>query len=258
MELIDSHCHIDVADFDLDRDQVLVRCRQAGVTRIIVPAIDAAGWDPLLALCTSHPGLYPALGLHPIYLDHHTDEHLAALSTRVVTQRPVAVGEIGLDFFISELDRTRQQSLFEAQLQIARDADLPVILHTRKSHDQVLATLRRIRVCGGIAHAFNGSVQQAQQFIELGFLLGLGGTLTYSRANRIRNLAKAIPIEAIALETDAPDIPLSTHRGERNSPEYLIEVLHELAKIRDISPIDLARQTTANVQRVLALNTPVI
>lgn len=255
MELIDSHCHIDVCDFDPDREQVLTRSRQAGVTRIIVPAVDAAGWDNLLDLCARTHGLYPTLGLHPIYLADHRDEHIEELKTHIAKQRPIAVGEIGLDFFISELDRTRQQTLFETQLHIARDADLPVILHTRKSHDQVLATLRRIRVRGGIAHAFNGSPQQAQQFIDLGFLLGFGGTITYDRANRIRSLARAVPIEAIALETDAPDIPLSTHRGERNSPEYLPECLYALALLREAKPDDLAQQTTANVMRVFALGT---
>jgi TatD DNase family protein len=253
MELIDSHCHIDVHEFDPDREHVITRSRLAGVTRLIVPAVDAAGWDNLLTLCNTVHGLYPTLGLHPIYLDNHRDEHIDELKTRIANKRPIAIGEIGLDYFISELDRTRQQSIFETQLRIARDADLPVILHTRKSHDPVLATLRRIRVRGGIAHAFNGSPQQAQQFIDLGFLLGFGGTITYSRANRIRSLARNVPIEAIALETDAPDIPLSTHRGERNSPEYLPECLCELALLRDAKPEDLAQQTTANVMRVFAL-----
>lgn len=253
MNLIDSHCHIDVSEFDADRADVLARSRAAGVFGIVVPGVDAAGWDKLLAVCAANPGLYPTLGLHPVYIDCHHDEHVDRLQAQICAHRPVAIGEIGLDYFVTELDRTRQQVLFEAQLRIARDADLPVILHIRKAHDQVLATLRRFRVRGGIAHAFNASAQQARQFIELGFLLGFGGTMTYDRANRIRTLARDVPIESIALETDAPDIPLSTHRGQRNSPEYLPECLAALAQLREADVDDVARQTTQNVCRVLNL-----
>lgn len=255
MDIIDSHCHIDVSEFDADRPEVLARSRAAGVTGMVIPGVDAAGWDKLLAVCAAEPGLYPTLGLHPVYIGCHHDEHVDQLKARIAVQRPTAIGEIGLDYFVAGLDRARQQTLFEAQLRIARDADLPVILHIRKAHDQVLATLRRFRVRGGIAHAFNASAQQAQQFIELGFLLGFGGTMTYDRANRIRGLARAVPIEAIALETDAPDIPLSSHRGQRNSPEYLPECLTTLAQLRGVEVNEIARQTTQNVCRVLDLCT---
>ena len=136
---------------------------------------------------------------------------------------------------------------------MARDADLPVLLHVRKSHDQVLATLRRMRVRGGIAHAFNGSLQQARQYLDLGFKLGFGGTLTYARSSRIRALAKALPLEAIVLETDAPDIPVAAHRGERNSPEYLPDCLQALAEVRDADAELLAAQTTRNACAVLYL-----
>jgi TatD DNase family protein len=254
MELIDTHCHLDVADFDADRSEVLARTRASGVRRLVIPAVDAAHWGPLLALCRQEPGLYPALGLHPVYLDQHRREDVEALEGAVAQQRPVAVGEIGLDFFVAGLDRARQQRLFEAQLAVARDADLPVLLHVRKSHDQVLATLRRMRVRGGIAHAFNGSLQQAGQYLQLGFKLGFGGTLTYARSSRIRGLAKALPLEAIVLETDAPDIPVAAHRGERNSPEYLPDCLQALAEVRDADPELLALHTTRNACAVLGLD----
>lgn len=253
MELIDSHCHIDVADFDADRDAILARCRGAGITRIVVPAVTAAAWDDLLALCRAQPGLLPALGLHPVYLDAHHSAHVAALAERVQQERPIAVGEIGLDYFVAALDRERQQALFEAQLKVARDADLPVLLHVRKAHDPVLAALRRMRVKGGIAHAFNGSLQQARQYLDLGFKLGFGGTLTYQRSHKIRRLAAELPEEAIVLETDAPDMAVASHRGERNSPEYLTEVLAALAEVRDDTPARLAAITTANACQVLGL-----
>ncbi len=254
MELVDTHCHLDDAAFDADRDQVLARCRDYGVTRIVVPAVATAGWEGLLALCRSRPGLYPALGLHPVRLDTHVDADLEALAARIELERPVAVGEIGLDFYLHGLDRDRQQALFEAQLAIARDAGLPVLLHVRKAHDAVLATLRRLRVKGGIAHAFNGSLQQARQYLELGFRLGFGGTLTYAGSTRIRRLAAELPGEALVLETDAPDMVVASHRGERNSPEYLPQCLQALAGVRGEEPAALAALTTRNAIDVLGLD----
>jgi TatD DNase family protein len=256
MELVDTHCHLDVAEFDPDRQAVLARARAQGVTAIVVPGVVALGWDYLWRFCAAEPGLYPALGLHPVYLDQHEAADLAALEVLLAERRPVAVGEIGLDYFVTKLDRERQQVLFEAQLALARDAALPVILHVRKAHDAVLATLRRIRVRGGIAHAYNGSLQQAQRYIELGFKLGFGGMLTYERSRRLRQLAQALPVEAIVLETDAPDLTVVQHRGMRNSPEYLPHCLAALAEVRGQSREELARQTSANARAVLGLDRP--
>jgi TatD DNase family protein len=254
VELIDTHCHLDVAEFDPDRQAVLARARANGVTTIVVPGVMARGWDYLLRLCAGESGLYPALGLHPVYLDRHQAEDLAVLEALLAEHRPVAVGEIGLDYFVTGLDRERQQALFEAQLDMARSADLPVILHVRKAHDTVLATLRRIRVPGGIAHAFNGSLQQGQQYTDLGFRLGFGGMLTYERSRHLRQLAQALPVEAIVLETDAPDLTVAQHRGMRNSPEYLPHCLAALAEVRGESRDALARQTSANARAVLGLD----
>jgi TatD DNase family protein len=254
VELIDTHCHLDVAEFDPDRQAVLARARANGVAAIVVPGVMAPGWDYLWRFCAADPGLHPALGLHPVYLDQHQAADLAALERLLSERRPVAVGEIGLDYFVTGLDRQRQQALFEAQLEMARDAGLPVILHVRKAHDAVLATLRRIRVPGGIAHAFNGSLQQARQYLDLGFKLGFGGMLTYERSRRLRLLARELPAEAIVLETDAPDLTVAQHRGERNSPEYLPHCLAALAEARGESREDLARQTSANARAVLGLD----
>jgi TatD DNase family protein len=254
VELIDTHCHLDVAEFDPDRQAVLARARANGVTAIVVPGVIAPGWDYLWRFCAGESDLYPALGLHPVYLDRHQEGDLAALEKFLAERRPVAVGEIGLDYFVTGLDRQRQQALFEAQLELARDARLPVILHVRKAHDPVLATLRRIRVPGGIAHAYNGSLQQARQYLDLGFKLGFGGMLTYERSRRLRLLARELPAEAIVLETDAPDLTVAQHRGLRNSPEYLPHCLAALAEARGESREDLARQTSANARAVLGLD----
>jgi len=252
MNLIDTHCHIDVSTFEADCGEVLSRARDAGVRAMVVPGVYKAGWARLLALCAAEKGLYPALGVHPMYLDNYQPEHLDELRQLVAEQRLVALGEIGLDYFVEGLDRDMQQEVFEAQLCIAAEADLPVLLHVRKAHDQVLSTLRRLKFSGGgIVHAFNGSRQQADIYLGLGFKLGFGGTLTYERAKRIRALAKELPLESIVLETDAPDLPPANHRGERNSPEYLPEVLTALAELRPESFNEIVAQTTKTALAVL-------
>ncbi|MGD8927003.1 MAG: TatD family hydrolase [Thioalkalispiraceae bacterium] len=254
MDLIDSHCHIDVADFDADRDEVLSRCRQQGIHSLIVPAIDVAGWDKLLSLCDKEQGLYPALGLHPVFLDQHQQGDVEKLEAKLATTEVVAVGEIGLDFYIKELDRDEQMQFFEAQLAIAANLDLPVILHVRKAHEDVLASLKKYKVKGGVSHAFNGSLQQAQQYLDMGFKLGFGGTMTYKGSHKIHQLARQLPLEAIVLETDAPDMVVASHRGERNSPEYLVESLKALAQLRDEDINTVAAQTTANAREVFGLD----
>lgn len=254
MELFDTHCHIDVEAFDTDRAAVLARSRAHGVTRMVVPAVRAQTWPALLDLCRREPGLYPALGLHPVYLSQHSDADIAALADWVERERPLAIGEIGLDYFVTELDRERQQVVFEAQLAVARAADLPIVLHVRKAHDQVLQTLKRAGVRGGIAHAFNGSLQQAAQYIDLGFKLGFGGMLTFERSTKLRRLAAALPLSALVLETDAPDMTVAAHRGERNSPEYLPDCLRALAEVRQVDPAEIALHTTRNALAVLGIN----
>lgn len=253
MNLIDSHCHLDDPDFDADRSEVVARCKGLGINGIVLPAVTAAGWPRLLDVAASDSIFFPTLGLHPVYIAEHREEHLARLEAAIEKYRPIAVGEIGLDHYVPELDRERQMTFFEAQLAIAAAAGLPVVLHVRKAHDQVLACLRRSRVTGGICHAFNGSLQQARQYLELGFKLGFGGTLTYERARRIHRLARELPLEAMVLETDAPDMPPAAHRGERNSPEYLPQILEALSRLRDESPQTIAGQATANVRQVLRL-----
>jgi len=251
MNLIDSHAHLDVAAFDADRNAVLERCQQVGISRIVVPGIMTNTWDRLRETCASNPALYASFGLHPVYLKQHDPADIDTLLQYVEQYQPIAVGEIGLDFYCQTLDRNRQQALFEAQLVIAANAVLPVLLHVRKAHDTVLACLRKTAVSGGICHAFNGSLQQAYQYIDLGFKLGFGGMLTFERSHKLHRLAQQLPLEAIVLETDAPDMTGASHRGQRNSPEYLPEYLQALAKLRAEDIHKVASQTTANAEAVL-------
>jgi TatD DNase family protein len=252
--LIDSHCHLDLDCFADRRHLLLAQARRAGVGAFILPGVDRRGWERISNLSRSETGVYAAPGLHPMYLSEHRPHHLHELQTLITTAEVVAIGEIGLDYFVPGLDRQVQQQLFEEQLHLAVTARLPVLLHVRKAHDQVLATLRRRRFPhGGIVHAFTGSLQQAQQYYGLGFLISICGTITYDRAKRLRSIAVALPKEALAVETDAPDIPLAGHRGQDNLPEYLPEVVATLAALRGESFAETAAFTTANVSRLLGL-----
>jgi TatD DNase family protein len=264
---IDTHCHLDAAEFDTDRDQVRDQARALGVGLCVYPAVDLKTFDAVRVLAHRHTDVY-ALGIHPLYTPQarqtDLDQLAASLQTHRTDARLVAVGEIGLDGFVPGLDMARQVEIFRAQLELARAHDLPVILHVRRAVDAVLQHLRQVRVCGGIAHAFNGSLQQARALIDLGFGLGLGGALTYERATRLRQLARDVPLEAIVLETDAPDIPPqwlytpAAGRADgqaqgRNSPAELPRIGALLAALRDMDPSTLAQRTAENTRRVLRL-----
>ena len=244
--LIDSHCHIDVDAFDHDREQVISRARDLGVAKIIVPAIQASSWKNQLELCQQYESLYPAFGLHPLFQDIHKESDLKLLEQYVKKYSPIAIGEIGLDFYMDNFDRDSQIYFLKRQLTLAQQSDLPVILHVRKAHDQMLSCLKPFNLKGGICHAFNGSIQQAEQYISLGFKLGFGGMLTYSRSTKLRMLAQSLPLDSIVLETDAPDMTVASHKGERNSPEYLPECLCALSELREQDIEEVAAITTKN------------
>ena len=252
--LIDSHCHLDAPEFDHDRDAVIQRARAADVTAQIIPAVAASGWPKLGALCADHEGLYPAYGLHPMFLAEHRDEHIGELRTLLATERAVAIGECGLDFHVEGLDVQRQQFFFEEQLMIARDFDLPVIVHARKAVDAAIATLRRIGGLRGVVHSFSGSEQQAEQLWKLGFCLGIGGPVTYERAQRLRRIVATMPIEFLLLETDAPDQPDAMHRGARNEPARLTVVRDCIAGLRGMVPDALDVATSKNAKQLFALH----
>lgn len=250
MRIIDSHSHFDDACFDTDRAVAYRRAIEAGVVAQIVPAVKASDWSRLRAVVAHYPGLHAAYGLHPMLLSAHRQEHLIELRRWIERERPVAVGECGLDFFVKDLDPQRQLFFFAEQLRIARDMDLPVIIHARRAVDQVTAQLRRTPGLRGVVHSFSGSEQQARKLAELGFKLGLGGPLGYERARRLRRLAAKLPLEFFVLETDSPDQPGPAHRGERNEPSNLPEVLRDLARLRDTDPGEIAAVTGDNVRQV--------
>ena len=251
--LVDSHSHFDVDGFDGDRGEALARAQAQGVVAQIVPAIDAAGWPRLASVCGAHAGLHAAYGLHPIYLPEHRPEHLLALRAWLERDDCVAVGEIGLDYFMDGLDRDLQQRYFEAQLHLAREIGLPVVVHARRAVDAVIATLRRFPGLRGVVHSFAGSAEQAAQLWTLGFMLGIGGPVTYPRAQRLRRVVAALPLEQLLLETDAPDQPDSQWRGLRNEPARLPHVLDAIAALRPESRAQIAAATTANAERLFRI-----
>lgn len=253
MQLIDSHCHLDAAEFDADRDQVVARARQAGVAAQVVPAVTAASWPGLREVCRIQPGLHPAYGLHPMFLAEHAPEHLPLLREWIERERPCAIGECGLDFFVAGLDPERQRHFFDGQLQLARDYRLPLIVHARRAVEEVIAAIKRVGGLRGVVHSFSGSPEQARQLWQLGFLIGLGGPLTYPRANRLRRLAAEMPLEYLLLETDAPDQPDADIRGQRNEPARLPVVLRTVAALRGQPEAEIARATTANARRLFGL-----
>ncbi|MHB8911218.1 MAG: TatD family hydrolase [Lysobacter sp.] len=251
--LVDSHSHLDADAFDDDREAVIARARAAGVSRQVLPAVDAASWPKLRDICARGPGLFAAYGLHPMYLDAHRDGHLAELRGWIEHERPIAVGECGLDYFVEGLDHDAQSHFFDGQLRLAREFELPVIVHARRAVDAVIAAIRRIGGLRGVVHSFPGSLEQARQLSQAGFLLGLGGPVTYERANRLRKLAATMPIEWLLLETDSPDQPDCGIRGQRNEPGRLTQVLETIATLRHCEPAAIARATTANAERLFGL-----
>jgi TatD DNase family protein len=252
--LIDTHSHIDDREFDADRDATIERARAAGVTRQIVPAIARSNFEIVRDLCRMHEGLYPAYGLHPMLLAEHRAAHIDELSDWIERERPVAVGECGLDFYIENLDPGTQRDYLDRQLKLARDVDLPVILHARRAFDDVAVAIRRVGGLRGVVHSFSGSEEQARQLWKLGFHLGIGGPVTYERASRLRGLVATMPIEFLLLETDSPDQPLSGRQGQRNEPARTADVLEAIAKLRGESAEAIGAATTENAVRLFALS----
>jgi TatD DNase family protein len=263
---IDTHCHLDAGEFDADRAAVIDRARAGGVVQMVLPAVEVANFEAVRALAHRERFAY-ALGIHPLYVERAGERDLERLREALLSLRDdprlVAVGEIGLDHFVAEevAGRERQDGFYTAQLALAAEFGLPVILHVRRSADGLLKHLRRVRVSGGIAHAFNGSRQQAEAFIALGFKLGFGGAMTYERARQIREHAASLPSSAIVLETDAPDIPphwlyrtaeqRAAGATSRNEPAELPRIAETLAELRGWTIEQTAELTFANARAVL-------
>ena len=259
-QLIDSHCHWDDPRLQSLQPHLWQSCLDQGVVQLVVPATKKALFAQQIALCDQHPHWHLALGLHPYFSDQHTASHLIDLATAIDQYKPVAVGEIGVDFALdTELEGfsiTHQEAWFVAQVKLAQQKKLPLIVHSRKANDRLGQLLRQLKFDqGGIVHGFSGSLQQAEKFTQLGFKIGIGGNLTYDRAQALRRLAQALPLTDIVLETDAPDMPMAQQqKGQPNRPDLLPRVLSVLAHLRHESSSEIALQTATNTLQVLRLN----
>lgn len=253
MRLIDTHCHFDEPDFAADRLDLTQQMQAVGVSDLIFPAVSAAHWARLRDVCATSPAFHASYGLHPIYLAEHRPECVKELRGWLERENPVAIGECGLDFFLPELDATQQEALFVEHLKLAREFNLPLIIHARRSVDVIIKHLRRFPGLCGVIHSFAGSQQQADTLIRLGFYLGVGGTCTYPRAQRLRTVLANVPLEALLLETDAPDQPDSAWRGKRNDPTRLPVIATTLAALRGDTIAHIAKATTHNATRLFKL-----
>ena len=253
MKLIDSHCHLDDDRFDADRDQIVARARAQNIDRIVIPATTANRWVKVKKVCESYQGLYPAYGLHPMFMASHQTQHLDELDAWLDREKPVAVGECGLDFFSGRSDEKQQVKIFSDQLQLAKNHQLPVIVHVRKAMDQTISLLRKYPSLTGVIHSFAGSQQQAEQLIDLGFKLGIGATVGFERAKKLRSVVATVPDHGLLIESDAPDQPGANHRGERNEPAFIVEQLATIAALRDVTENELAQTLLRNTNHLFGL-----
>lgn len=255
MELFDTHCHLDYPVFDQDRKLLIEKSLEHGINNILLPGVKKDDWRLIRMHVALNKSLHAALGLHPMFIDEHKDKHLHDLEMALKLPPVKAVGEIGLDFYDRSLDKDKQETFFRAQLKLAKVYKLPVILHVRKAHDEVMKHLRIMQFDeAGIVHAFSGSLQHAKNYIARGFKLGFGGAMTHERSVKVRELAKILPLESIVLETDAPDMVPSTSHSKRNTPVHLLDNFRVLCKLRKESPEVIAATTTRNAKEALKMN----
>lgn len=228
--IFDTHCHLDFADFDQDREAVLKRARAKGVVRFMIPGVAQQNWQAVRELAHQQPDCHYALGLHPYFLKEHTDQNLIDLKTALSSDSQIrAVGEIGLDGHLKHLDEALQYHFFYHQLELAEQFNKPVILHVRHRHEQIIKAVRALSFnVGGVVHAFSGSVEVAKHYVDLGFKLGLGSVLTYANSRKLRAVVKSLPLSSFVLETDSPDMPMRGHFDQRNEPCFITHVLEAL------------------------------
>lgn len=254
---IDTHCHFDFPPFTGAEAESLRLAGESDVREIIVPAVTADRFRGILALAKNHPQIHAALGLHPLYIAQHKDQDVELLEALLSHRdaRLVAVGEIGLDLYMEDPMFEQQQRLLKAQFSLAKKENLPLILHSRRSHDQLAAMLRQAKLpATGVVHGFAGSLSQAQAFIKLGYAIGVGGTISYERAHKTRQVMAQLPLSSLLLETDAPDMPLQGFQGQPNRPERAAAVFDVLCQLRTESAQEIADALLANTRRVFQLS----
>ncbi len=254
MTFIDTHCHLDFDAFATDRDAVWRRARERNVTGLILPATTRARWPQVKSTAAMDAGIHAAYGLHPCFMDEHEKPDIDALAGWLDRESPVAVGECGLDFYHDKSGKSAQMELLDTQLSLARDRNLPVIIHARKAVEDVIHLLRKYPGLRGVLHSYSGSYEQARQLLDLGFCFGFGGPVTWPRSTRLQTVVKKIPLDHILLETDAPDQPDATHQGQRNEPGFLPEIATFIARLRKEDIEKFAAKTTENARILFSIH----
>ena len=247
-QLIDSHCHLDFEAFDNDRSEVLQRAKDNNISDIVIPGTERKFWDRIKQLCENNPHLHACYGLHPYWVSHKNTRDINALDSYIESSHPVALGECGLDFRPQQADKETQLAFFEAQLTIANNHRLPVVIHSVKATETVIQLLKKFKNLSGMIHSYSGSSEQARQLMDLNFYISLGGSATYNHAKKIKAVVKEIPLTSLLLETDSPDQPDQKNSGKRNEPAFLINTLDVISALRDEQREIIAQQTTSNAK----------
>ncbi len=253
MQLIDSHCHLDFAVFDCDRPQIMQRALENNISDIVIPGTEKEHWNRINTLCASYKNLHACYGLHPYWLNDHMQQDLARLEKYIGINHPVAVGECGLDFRRQQIDKKTQLYFFEAQLAIAENQQLPVVIHSVKANEVVIKTIKKFKKLTGMVHSYSGSLEQAKQLIDLDFFISISGSVTYDKTKKIKAVAKEISLTSLLIETDAPDQSDQKNAGKRNEPAYLVNTLNVIAALRNEQPEIIARQTTLNAKSLFSI-----
>ncbi|NOQ87335.1 MAG: YchF/TatD family DNA exonuclease [Gammaproteobacteria bacterium] len=252
-QLIDSHCHLDFEVFDNDRSDVLQRARDNNISDIVIPGTEKVFWDRIKQLCKNHTQLHACYGLHPYWVSDHNKQDIEKLKEYIDSNRPVALGECGLDFRPQQADKKTQLYFFEAQLDIAESHQLPVVIHSVRATEAVIQTIKKFKKLKGMMHSYSGSQEQARQLIDLNFFISVGGSVTYDGAKNIKQAVKNIPLTSLLIETDAPDQPDEKNRGKRNEPAFIVNTVKVISEIRGESTDMIAEQTTINAKKLFAI-----
>ena len=252
-KLVDSHCHLDFPIFDTDRDIILQRAIDIGISDIIIPGTEKRYWHRISLLCEQYPQLHACYGLHPYWTDQH-DKNDVNLLERYIAENPtVAIGECGLDFRKQQADKNTQQYFFERQLKLAESNQLPVVIHSVNATEIVIQTLKKFKGLKGMIHSYSGSYEQAERLIDLDFFISISASVTYDNAKKIKDIARRLPLTSLLLETDAPDQPGKKYSRKRNEPAFVVDTLNVIAALREQSTEEVAAQTTDNAKSLFGI-----
>ena len=251
--LIDSHCHLDFEAFDNDRSEVLQRAKDNNISDIVIPGTEKIYWHRINSLCKEYPQLHACYGLHPYWINNHNKQDIEKLKNYIDNNRPLALGECGLDFRPQQADKKIQLYFFEAQLDLAESCQLPVVIHSVNATEEVIKAIKKFKKLNGMVHSYSGSLEQARQLMDLNFYISISGSVTYDNAKKLRKVASSIPLTSLLIETDAPDQPDQKNSAKRNEPAYMINTVKAISELREEATDMVAEQTTINAKKLFGI-----